>query len=186
MTLYRGTSWKQLGAAGPIWQNVYTISEASALEAVDVMNAIQVIEAAVHYNTVRLFRVHAVNPANKHDQRTVLTGGLHGTLDPTGLGGPLPLFCTMRCVFSDAASKPEQKYLRPPGNEANLTLGAWDGEFVTFFQDNYVTPLLAQTQYVGPSGEAHVDGQAIQVVQNRQLGWHRRHRVGFKRGWVAV
>lgn len=187
MPLYRGTIAKQYsGTAGAYaWNNVYTIAETSALEALNVLNAIQLKEQAVSYDPVSFTRGHVVNKADKHDNRSIAYSG-SGNLSPTGLGGPLPLFCTVRVAFLNNAGKPEQKYLRLLANEANLTLGRWDGDFIDFIITNYAEPLVAQVQYVGPTGEAHVGSVVEEDVQNRQLGWHRRSRPGFRRGWVAV
>lgn len=183
MPLYRATSFKRLVAGSQSWSNVYTVNGLDAFGALEALDLIRAAEQAVHYDTIQLYRGHVINLADKTDNRTTSTA-LTGALDPTGLGGPLPLFCTMRCVFTDQASKPEQKYLRLGAQEDNLTLGLWDGEFRTFVQDNYVTPLLDITQFVGPHGEHPIDGTAMFEVQNRQLGWHRRSRPGFHRGWV--
>lgn len=186
MPIYRGTIDKSLIAGGESWSNVYTLSALDAFNALEALTLIRGHERAVHYDTVSFDRLHVVNVVNKADQRTNNDGGGAGQLVSAGLGGPLPLFCTVRCLFSNATSKPEQKYLRPPGQEANLTLGRWDGEFTDFIMDNYVTPLLSIVEFTGPSGEAHLAGDVVSAVQNRQLGWHRRTRPGFKRGWVAV
>jgi hypothetical protein len=185
MPLYRGTIYKHI-VGGEAWSNVYTIQESNALEAVDVLNAIELAEKAVSYSGVHFIKGHVVNLADSTDTRTSNYTDEPGDLDPAGLGGPLPLFCTVRVTFSNESGKPEQKYLRLLANESNLTLGVWDSEFVAFIDANYAVPLLEQTQYVGPSGEAHLLGIVHQEVQNRQLGWHRRSRPGFKRGWVAV
>lgn len=183
MPLYRGTLTKINLRTGNKFSNVYTVSDISALEALDVLNAIQIRERDISYDTIKFLRGHVVNLADKTDARFIDYGSL-GALDPTGLGGPLPDFLTVRCVFSDSVKKPEQKYLRLAANEANLTLGLWDEEFVAFVQENYVDHLLALGGYVGPSGEPHTTGTVLSQVQDRQLGWHRRTRPGFHRGWV--
>lgn len=185
MALYRCTSSKKVNSSGEVFTNVYTVEETSALEALDVLNTIQLLERNIWYNTIQIFKAEAVNVDDSSDRRS--GGGVgNGELDPTGLGGPLPLFCTVRVTFTDNVKKPEQKYLRLGAQEANLTLGLWDGEFIDFIKENYSIPLLAQSQYVGPSGEAHTDVITSNIVQNRQIGWHRRFRPGFKRGWVPV
>lgn len=184
MPRYRGTIYKySTFFSGAKWSNVYTIDEASALEALDVLNAIAAREKAISYNNIIVNFGRVVNVADKNDSRSFGAYG-NGDLSPTGLGGPLPLFNTVRVTFHDTFGKPEQKYLRVGANEANLTLGEWDGEFITFIRDNYVDGMLAQTQYVGPGGEHPVSATVSVPVQNRQLGWHRRTRPGFHRGWV--
>jgi hypothetical protein len=185
MPLYRGTSYKRWGADKLTWQNVYLINEANALEALDVLNAIVGHEQAVHYNSVEFIRARVVNVANSADGRSVGSAGM-GDLDPAALGGYLPLFNTVRVTFSDNVKRPESKYLRLPGNEDNLENGQWSTELTDYIGTNYVTPLLALTAFVGPSLEHPSSGSVQQAVQSRQLGWHRRTRPGFRRGWVPV
>lgn len=183
MARYKGTISKRYGVDRITWVNTYNIDEVNSLEAIDVLNSILVAEIAVHSSDVVFFRTHVVNVVDSSDVRSIAMNE-PGDRDPSTLGGVLPLFNTLRVVFSDGVKKPEQKYLRLPGYEANLTNGAWDGELVDYVNDNYVAPLLALTAFVGPNGEHPTTGAAVQAVQNRQLGWHRRTRPGFHRGWV--
>jgi hypothetical protein len=87
-------------------------------------------------------------------------------------------------TLTDNLKRPERKYLRGWFQTANVENGHWSGELTDYVNTNYTIPLLAESAYVGPSGEHPTGGSASQVIQNRQLGWHRRSRVGFKRGWV--
>lgn len=185
MPRYRGTIYKSTNLGQQKWQNVYTIDALDSFNALEILGNVKVAEEAVHYNTVFFYRMHVVNKANKADVRTSALVEF-GALDPAGLGGPLPLFNTVRVLFGDNVKRPESKYLRIPGNEANLTNGAWDGEFVDFIQTNYADVVRGIIGVVGPSGEPFLTASVQQAVQNRQLGWHRRTRPGFKRGWVPV
>jgi hypothetical protein len=38
----------------------------------------------------------------------------------------------------------------------------------------------------GPNGEPLITAEVQTAIQMRQIGWHRRVRPGFKRGWVPV
>lgn len=187
MALYRGVIRKYfLPSPEETWENVYMINEVNALEALDVLNAIMAFEAAVHTDTVGFIGNRATNIVNKNDSRSVVGALTYGDRSVATLGQVLPLWNCMRVVISSEGGRPEQKYLRLPLYEANSEGFNISGELVTYVQDNYVVPLLAMAQYVGPSGEAHSEGQAIQRMQMRQLGWHRRTRPGFRRGWVPV
>lgn len=185
MPLYKATIVKTYTPSGEEWSNVYTISETSIENAMAAATTCKAAEQTVSYNTVN-FKTISVREAVPHGQSRKVTINDPGLLSPTGLGGPLPLFNTVRVVFGNLNGKPEQKYLRLAANEANLTLGVWDGEFVSYVQTNYADELFGLPQYVGPSGEAHNSANVMVAVQNRQLGWHRRTRPGFKRGWVPV
>jgi len=89
-------------------------------------------------------------------------------------------------TISNAVGRPELKYLRLGMNVENIENGVWSGEVVTAIQTNYATPLAGNLEYVGPSGEAHTGAVVSPNIQMRQLGWSRRTRPGFKRGWVPV
>jgi hypothetical protein len=103
------------------------------------------------------------------------------------VGEMLPLLCCYRVSFSDRVAKPEQKYLRRPGWSDQLTAGAsWTTTFTDFVNVQYAEPLLAMAEFVGPGGERPYTSQVHGAVQNRQLGWHRRTRPGFRRGWVPA
>jgi hypothetical protein len=183
--VYRGIVRKLHEASGKRFSNTYLISQPNALEALDVLNVIQAAEKAVTYNSIRFFENRVTNRADKLDGRSFDPNEL-GSRDDEFASGELPLFCTVRVVFSDAAGKPEQKYLRLGATETDLTLGLWDAAFTGTILASYANVLLAQTSYIGPGGEHPVAARVLRAVQNRQLGWHRRSRPGQKRGWVAA
>lgn len=188
MPIYKGTIFKQFtfgGQPGPIWSNSYNISAPTLADAAATTTTLRLLEQAVSYSDVHfLYNVTRENVLHGASRRDVVD--TNGSLDPTGLGGPLPLFCTVLVTFSDNVKKPEQKYLRLGANESNLTLGVWDAEFTAFIKTNYADQVIATLPYVGPSGEHPTVARVHTPVQNRQLGWHRRGRPGFKRGWVPV
>jgi hypothetical protein len=68
----------------------------------------------------------------------------------------------------------------------NIADGQWSPEYYDYVEANYSEPLFGTLPYVGPSGERPVSYETFHPVQNRQLGWHRRSRPGFRRGWVPV
>lgn len=185
MPIYRGTIYKQVENGGVLWRNVYDINESNALEALDVLNAIQIHEVSVTSTHVYFVRNHVVNVANKNDQMSG-NPGVHGSLADIPDSQPLPLFLTIEVVFSDNLKRPERKWLRGWFQTAHVELGHWGGEIVDFVNTNYAQPVLAHPQYVGPGGEHPTSATVNMEYANRQLGWHRRHRPGFKRGWVPA
>lgn len=183
MPLYRGTIFKEVENHGEAWSNVYTINESNALEAIDVLNAIEQLELAVTNVHCYVVRLHVVNISNKNDTRSESVSDQGHIADISGADA-LPLFNTVMVTLTDNLKRPERKYLRGWYQTANVENGHWSGELTDFVDTNYTVPLLAQAAYVGPGGEHPTAGKASQVIQNRQLGWHRRTRPGFKRGWV--
>lgn len=188
MGLYRVTTYKRWSGPpfdGETWSNVYHFDVLDVDTALSRGVAAGVIEMDVSYAPVDVIRVHAINEALKTDAKTINPGS-SGALDPTGLGGPLPLFNTIRVVLADTLGRPEQKYLRLAANVENIENGVWSGEFVTMVNDSYCTPIVALDGLCGPTANPVLSAEALAAVQNRQLGWHRRVRPGFKRGWVPV
>ena len=166
------------------WENVYTAQTIVVGDTAAVALDIIAAERAVSYDWVSFdgydVVLHAGGPA-------VLRGLGYigqGDLDSAGLGGPVPLFNTIRATFFNALGRPEQKYLRLGANADNLENGQWSGEFKDFVDENYTQVLVGNLEYVGPNGEAHTGATTHQPVQMRQLSWGRRTRPGFHRGWV--
>lgn len=184
---YRVTVEKTFNGApflGEKWTNVYLFDVADATTAISRGVAAGVAEMSVSYEPIIVSRVVAVNEIDANDRASATPGSL-AVLDPTGLGGYLPLFNTVRVVFTDALGRPEQKYLRLGATPDNIGAGAWSTELTDLVQADYVDAILGLGGFVGPSGETPTGGSVLTPIQNRQLGWHRRTREGFHRGWVA-
>lgn len=188
MPIYRATTlkrWVSVPYDGLEWRNVYLLDSAAKEDALSDCIAIGQSEMGVSYTPVHFLTAHVVNIANKNDAASSPRTEI-GALDTTGLGGPVPLFNTIRVVIADAAGRPEQKYYRLGANTANIENGVWSGEFVAAVQAGLGDYLPTLASYVSPHGEPMVSATALPQVQMRQLGWHRRVRPGFKRGWVPV
>lgn len=186
MPLYRGTIYKRwVGAPydGISWSNVYYSDDSDASFAITTMTAVATAEMTVSYTPVHVTAIHVINTADSSDVRQSSPGS-SGALDPAGLGGPVPLFNTIRVVLTDDHGRPEQKYLRLGANVDNIENGVWSAEFVSYVQENYADIITGLGQLRGPSGDTITSGLALAAVQMRQLGWHRRERPGFHRGWV--
>lgn len=184
MPLYRGTIEKLHPSSGERWSNVYDLLTGSATDALTTLDAIRSMEMLVSYVTVQATRINVVNVADRNDRKSTVLSGATGALPVTGLGGDLPLFLTVLCTFSDNVRRPERKFLRTGAQRNNLENGLWSGEYTDYVDDNYTQPLFGSLEYVGPSGERPTSGATSNIVQERQLGWHRRTRPGFHRGWV--
>lgn len=186
MPIYRATTFKQwVGAPYNLqqWRNVYLLDSPVKEDALSDCIAIGQSEMATSYAPVHFTRAHVVNLADKNDAATSSRTEV-GSLDPAGLGGPVPLFNVIRVVIADTAGRPEQKYYRLGANAQNIENGVWSAEFVDSVQTLIADWLLTLASYVSPSGETMVSATALQPIQIRQLGWHRRVRPGFHRGWV--
>lgn len=185
MPIYRGTIFTEVENHGQQWRNVYNLNAPNSLEAIDILNAIEGYQLTVTNVHCYVVRLHVVNITNKNDVRSESVSDQGHIADISGADA-LPLFCTVEVTFTDALKRPERKWIRGWFQTANVENGHWSGELTDFVNTNYAQPVLAEAGYVGPGGE-HPSGVGVsQSIANRQLGWHRRHRPGFKRGWVAV
>lgn len=186
MALFRLHTLKHCEQFAEKWENVYTIQVDNAAATEAVGDAIMGWEQDVSYDTIS-FDGFIVYPNGTGDAVFRKLGYFgQGDLPSAGLGGILPLFNTVKVTFGNNLGRPEIKYLRLGANANNIGSGSWDGEFVTQVDEGYTQNLLGELTYVGPSGEDHTTGVTSPQVQNRQLGWHRRTRPGFKRGWVPA
>lgn len=185
MALYVGTTHKQLLATpDEQWTNVYTISSSNIVTALSDLDAIAVKEAEVMGETARVFKTHVIAKVGgtgyQHDVDMV---GLQPVADPDTL---LPMWNTVLCRFTSDQGRPEIKYLKLP-----LYIDMIDGVNIknsvqTSVQLGFVQDLVGMAAYTGPNGETHTGGFCSDVIQMRQVDWHRRQRPGFKRGWVPV
>lgn len=187
MAFYLGTIHKEFAAQPEItgWVNTYHLSASGEEEALDILQDIMLIEQAVHWSSIRFDRlaVRQDSPlAGSGRQRSV---NIVGARDASGEDF-LPSFCTVRVVFGDGVNRPDQKYLRLPINENEQTNGNLEAGLILSVNTDYVQPLIALSGVVSSSHVPYQTGGAQSIVQNRQRGWHRRTRPGFKRGWVAV
>jgi hypothetical protein len=180
--------WIMSPYQGFTWRNVYTIeadSYSSALAAGDVLAG----EAAVfHTDKTRAVRVTA-HLVTEPPRRTGAQMGIARTGEYSPVGDPWPMFNTIRCDFPDVGlGRPERKYYRVGLHDGMVQAdGTLLGTYASIVQGQLNT-MSSLSNYVGPSGEQHVvDGASLNPsVQMRQIGWHRRQRVGFKRGYVPV
>ena len=184
MALFRCTVYKRLTALDePTWTNIYHYEALGVNSALDAAEGAAALEMAVSIQAVVVYRLTA-KPVSG-GQIGIRSVNIPGAfdVDPVNL---VPLFNTIRCIFTDNVERSESKYLRGCIAEANVQGFNISGELRTAVQDDYVTPLLETLGIRGPNGETLQSGTVQQAIQNRQVGWHRRTRPGYKRGWVPV
>lgn len=184
MALFKGTIYKRLtGLNFEQWVNVYHVEALGPASALDAMETIAGLEQAVLYDWVNIYRL-SVKPAagGATALRSVnLDGAITGDIN----NAP-PLFNTARVILGDEFERTESKYLRGVLQEANIAGFNLSGEVFLQIKAGYVDPLLDVLGLRGPNGEQILTATLQSAIQMRQLGWHRRTRPGFKRGWVPV
>jgi hypothetical protein len=189
MALYRCSVAKR-GVEAPYlgqrWRNVYTIEAATygaALAAADVLAGHEMV---FHTDKVLAYEVTA-HLVTEPPRRVGAQLGIDRLGEYAPVGDPWPLWNTVRVTWADVGvGRPESKYYRVGLHDgmvdaAMQLLGTYKGIVL-----GEVAVMATLTNFVGPSGEAHASYNVQDAVQMRQLGWHRRRRPGFVRGYVPV
>lgn len=184
MALYRVTIFKRLEALnGEQWTNVYHVDALGAASALDAGETIANLEANVLIQAVTIFRISVKElPDGATALRAVTIAG-DIDIDPANM---IPMFNTIRCTFTDDVGRSESKYLRGRIGEINVQGFNISGELRDEVNTLYAQEILGVLGIRGPNGETLESASVQQLIQMRQLGWHRRTRPGFKRGWVPV
>lgn len=184
MALFKVTIHKRLEALnGEQWVNTYYIDTLGPNSALDQGELIAGIEMAVTASAVVAWRVSVKElPDGPTALRAISVPG-EVTGDPVNL---VPMFNTVRVLLTDTAERAESKYLRAVIYEANVSGFNISGELRDFIIANYADPLVGVLGLRGPNGETITGSSVQQLIQMRQLGWHRRSRPGMKRGWVPA
>lgn len=186
MAVYELTTVKQKESnpyALKRWNNVYHVNATSRADAGLLAPGIIDLEKAIYPSDVAIVRWSVRNPLVRGDteSRTVFVAGTRRAADPNT---QLPLFNTVLARLRVETGRPSLKYFRLPLHEDEVTAGrittdTYDGI------SGFLTALVALAEITDEDGQV-VNGSEVALdVQMRQLGWHRRKRVGFHRGWVA-
>ena len=107
-----------------------------------------------------------------------------GFREPTG--DPLPGWNVVRLQFAAALGERRHTfYLRMGLTEGDVT-GQTLASATQTAVGNAVNGLLVPGTMCDKDGQVFAYGTSSALVQMRQMGWRRRTRPGFKRGWVPV
>lgn len=184
MALFKVTLYKRLEALnGEQWVNTYYIDTLGPASALDQGELIAGIEANLLIQAVNIYRVTAKQMPDGPTalRSTSINGDID--IDPVNM---IPFFNTIRVIFTDDVGRSESKYLRGCIGEINVEGFNISTELRDFAITNYLEPMIAVLGLRGPNGETIEGGSVQRLIQMRQLGWHRRTRVGMKRGWVPA
>lgn len=183
MAQFEVTTTKFLGPTNITkWSNNYNVIAANILDAQDYADAIADLEAAVLWDNVAIRKIHVQQVgASSGSTRNVYVPGERVGADPNV---QLPLWNCVRVVLIAATGRPSLKYFRPPLVEVEVEGFNLTTDFTDFFDSTFVAPLTTLGYLCNQAGELIVGYDVYQPVQMRQLGWHRRSRPGFHRGYV--
>jgi len=167
------------------WANTYRVTATGVSQALDRAYDIGQIEKAIHWDNVDFFQLHAMPTVGGGDG---LTSNVNwtGELTPADADIQLPLFNTVRVALIADIGRPAFKYLRLPLTEDEvLGFNITTAKKASIASD-YTGPLEALTYVTNHTGSVITSSVISNQVTARQLGWHRRTRPGFIRGWVAA
>lgn len=157
------------GTSDQAWQDALQIAEA--------------FQGTLLPDDCTIFKVTINNPNVINGQQSRLVN-LEGARATTG--SRLPSWNTIK--FQAVASnggRPSTFHLRVGLTEDDVTGQNLSAGMVTAM-NSFVTALGLQDHMCKPDGAVFDTFTYDELIRNRQQGWHRRTRVGFKRGWVPV
>ena len=184
MTSFTVTTHKERIVGNELnWTNKFVVDATTFDQALDQAVIIATGEANTMWDNYRCMRVTAKSYLG--GQTRVRAVDLPGARTGGDIDTQLPLFNTVRCVFTPASGRIFSHYMRFVLDEADVTGFSINSAMQTLVNDEFMTTLLEDTQVRSVNGELIVDSEVRLPIQYRQLGAHRRFRPGFHRGWVA-
>jgi hypothetical protein len=141
----------------------------------------QMLADTVLADTINIYSVSIRNPdvINGNQTRPVDHQGTS-----TASGSRLPAWNVAEYQFKSAAGRrPSTFYLRPGIGEGDVDGQVWSSGMGTRL-DAFRVGALADGHFCDAAGALFTEATFSSLVRLRQMGWHRRTRVGFHRGWV--
>lgn len=156
---------------GQAWEDANEIAEAMAGT---------ILPDNIHIYQIGVREV-IVSSAFERQTRAVSIDGVRTTT-----GSTLPSWNTVKMQASAAlGSRLSTFHLRMGLTEDDVTGQNLVSGVLTAL-NSFKSALILQGTPCTPLGELFTAYTFDELVRNRQQGWHRRTRVGFKRGWVPV
>ena len=185
MAVFKGTIYVFDSAVSGdnMWTvNPHVSTDSGSDEAWELVN--EIAEALVGNLLTETQSVYAVGIRNDD----VLNGNQTRSVNYPGTrvttGDILPPFNVCRIQFrASAGSRPGTFYIRPGLTEDDIVGQNLGSAFMTA-ANAFVAAALLVNGFCSPAGQEYLTGEANGAVQMRQLGWHRRTRPGYHRGWV--
>lgn len=166
------------------WSNVYHVSAASGVEADLAATGIVDLEKTLYPDNVHIVRYSYADPATPGSSRSV--GIFEGGSRSIGaVATQLPPFNTVMVQLEVGVGRASIMHLRPILDEADVDSGAITTDCYDALSTGWATPLVARGDVTDESGHIITAALINMPLKSRQLGWHRRTRPGFHRGWVA-
>lgn len=101
-------------------------------------------------------------------------------------GAKIPAWNVARMQLSPATGERNHTFYLRMGLTEDDIFGQFLAAGATTAVNDLIASLLGIAAMCDKDGFVFTVGGASDQVHMRQLGWRRRHRVGFKRGWVPA
>lgn len=188
MPIYRVTVTKHLDD-GPYallnFSNVYHINATDMVEIALRAPEMVTLEKTLYPDNVHIVRYSVSDPAAPRTgySKSVFEGGSRSV---GAVATQLPPWNTVLARLNVASGRASLMHLRPIIDESEIDSGSISATLLGDINDNWATPLVALGYVTDESGQPITSIVIDSPVRSRQMGWHRRTRPGFKRGWVPV
>lgn len=150
------------------WSNRYIVEADNLTEALAIAAIIRSIEQDCTCTTVTLTKYRVSTTAVGDDTYQIVSDNLSGLKGISS--GFLPMFCRVRIDFNTVGGgRPSRKYWLPPLQEDELVNGMLETAARTFYNNNFLDPLLAVDGFVDVDGQLFNGGSVIPKVAMRQM-----------------
>lgn len=167
------------------WRNVYHLNTPTISDAADISDNVLSVEAAIHGTTVKFVKTIISDPTKV--ERRIIKSWDSTSGDRTITGAVIPDWNVADVEFIPASNhRTERKYYRIQLGEGDIVGAQLESALVTLIQTEMDALVSGVIALCAPNGDSIVNSTAFAAVGMRQLYWKRRHKPGFKRGWVPV
>lgn len=182
MALFKVTLHHRLNALNAeLWTNNFWIDALGPATALDAADSLGVALMTQSIQAINIYRLSArAGGVGEASIRDVDIPGIRD-VDPINM---IPFFNTVRLTLNDTNGRNESYYLRGYIAEANVNGFNIDSDLAGQMDTDVLGGVLDVLGLRGPNGESISGGVIHRPIQMRQIGWNRRTRVGFHRGWV--
>lgn len=150
------------------WSNRYIVEAATLSEALDIARQIRFIEKNCTNQAATLTKFRVSTTAVGDDVYQIENDNVAGSL--VAGSDLMPLFNRVRIDFNtNGGGRPSRKYWCGPMSEADQVNGFLVSAMITFYNTNFVNPLLAVDGFVDVDGQTFSSGSVMPKVAMRQL-----------------
>lgn len=165
------------------WTNTYHVQTVGPEEALIAGESIGNAEAAFHADLVNFWKIRVTDPTHLQFPRTFFFEGVSGERVASGLILPQWNVVDVRLQPLSFARQ-DAKFYRVQLGEGDVDGAALGATLRSLVQDTWDALIDSVVPVVNPAGSTIITAAVSPLVGMRQVGWHRRTRPGFHRGYI--